>query len=119
MEKDKNLPKKNNFPELEEEDEDSEEEFEISTKFCPYLQARSFFQKFFPKNVTLEYLENFHKNNPQSKNLEVKPKPNSGIDVDKLSDEEIKNYNTGSNLFVLGNIQFQDALEDLTLNFNV
>jgi len=42
-------------------------EFEISTKFCPYLQARSFFQKFFPKNVTLEYLENFHKNNPQSK----------------------------------------------------
>ena len=67
MEKDKNLPKKNNFPELEEEDEDSEEEFEISTKFCPYLQARSFFQKFFPKNVTLEYLENFHKNNPQSK----------------------------------------------------
>ena len=67
MEKDKNLPKKNNFPELEEEDEDSEEEFETSTKFCPYLQARSFFQKFFPKNVTLEYLENFHKNNPQSK----------------------------------------------------
>lgn len=67
MEKDKNLPKKNNFPELEEEDEDSEEEFEISTKYCPYLQARSFFQKFFPKNVTLEYLENFHKNNPQSK----------------------------------------------------
>ena len=67
MEKDKNLPKKNNFPELEEEDEDSEEEFEVSTKFCPYLQARSFFQKFFPKNVTLEYLENFHKNNPQSK----------------------------------------------------
>ena len=67
MEKDKNLPKKNNFPELEEEDEDSEEGFEISTKFCPYLQARSFFQKFFPKNVTLEYLENFHKNNPQSK----------------------------------------------------
>ena len=67
MEKDKNFPKKNNFPELEEEDEDSEEEFEISTKFCPYLQARSFFQKFFPKNVTLEYLENFHKNNPQSK----------------------------------------------------
>ena len=67
MEKDKNLPKKNNFPELEEEDEDSEEEFEISTKFCPYLQARSFFQKFFPKNVTLEYLENFHKNNPKSK----------------------------------------------------
>ena len=58
-------PKKNNFPELEEdEDEDIEQDFELSAKFCPYLQARSFFQKFFPKNATLEYLENFHKNNP-------------------------------------------------------
>ena len=67
MEKDQKIPMKNNFPELEEEDEDSEQEFEISAKFCPYLQARSFFQKFFPKNVTLEYLENFHKHNPKSK----------------------------------------------------
>ena len=62
MEKDNKKPMKNNFPELEEEDEDSEQEFEFSAKFCPYLQARSFFQKFFPKNATLEYLENFHKN---------------------------------------------------------
>ena len=67
MEKDKKMSMKNNFPELEEEDEDSDQEFELSAKFCPYLQARSFFQKFFPKNVTLEYLENFHKHNPQSK----------------------------------------------------
>ena len=67
MEKDKKISMKNNFPELEEEDEDSDQEFELSAKFCPYLQARSFFQKFFPKNVTLEYLENFHKHNPQSK----------------------------------------------------
>ena len=67
MEKDKKMSMKNNFPELEEEDEDSDQDFELSAKFCPYLQARSFFQKFFPKNVTLEYLENFHKNNPQSK----------------------------------------------------
>jgi len=67
MEKDKKMSMKNNFPELEEEDENSDQEFELSAKFCPYLQARSFFQKFFPKNVTLEYLENFHKHNPQSK----------------------------------------------------
>ena len=45
MEKDNKKPMKNNFPELEEEDEDSEQEFEFSAKFCPYLQARSFFQK--------------------------------------------------------------------------
>ena len=62
------IPKKNkNFPELEDdEDEDEylEEDYELSAKFCPYLQARSFFQKFFPKNATLEYLENLYKNNP-------------------------------------------------------
>ena len=59
-------PKKNNFPELEEEDEDDDEEqdLEFLAKYCPYLQARSFFERFFPKNATLEYLENLHKNNP-------------------------------------------------------
>ena len=65
---DQKIPKKNkNFPELEDdEDEDEylEEDYELSAKFCPYLQARSFFQKFFPKNATLEYLENLYKNNP-------------------------------------------------------
>jgi hypothetical protein len=65
---DPKIQKKNkNFPELEDdEDEDEylEEDYELSAKFCPYLQARSFFQKFFPKNATLEYLENLYKNNP-------------------------------------------------------
>ena len=65
---DQKIQKKNkNFPELEDdEDEDEylEEDYELSAKFCPYLQARSFFQKFFPKNATLEYLENLYKNNP-------------------------------------------------------
>ena len=44
---DSKAPKKNNFPELEEEedDDDIEQDFEISAKFCPYLQAKSFFQK--------------------------------------------------------------------------
>ena len=59
------IPKKNNnFPELEDEDEEEEQDFEFAAKFCPYLQARSFFQKFFPKNATLDYLENFHKFHP-------------------------------------------------------
>ena len=70
---DSKAPKKNNFPELEEEedDDDNEQDFEISAKFCPYLQARSFFQRFFPKNVTLEYLENFEKYHPKSKYLSL------------------------------------------------
>ena len=70
---DSKAPKKNNFPELEEdeEDDDNEQDFEISAKFCPYLQARSFFQRFFPKNVTLEYLENFEKYHPHSKYLKL------------------------------------------------
>ena len=70
---DSKTPKKNNFPELEEEedDDDIEQDFEISAKFCPYLQAKSFFQRFFPKNVTLEYLENFEKYHPKSKYLSL------------------------------------------------
>ena len=37
------------------------------------------------------------------------------VDTSEMSDEEIKNYNTGSQVFISGNIQFQDAMEDLTL----
>ena len=63
---DKKIPKKNNnFPELEDEDDDDYElDFELSAKYCPYIQARSFLQKFFPKNATLEYLDNFEKYHP-------------------------------------------------------
>ena len=39
-------------------------EDEISSMYCPYLKARSFFKRFFPKNADLEYLENFHFQNP-------------------------------------------------------
>ena len=42
-----------------------------------------------------------------------------GVDVTKLSDEEIKNYNTGSHVFIYGNIQMQDAMEDLKLTLNM
>ena len=42
--------------------------------------------------------------------------PYKVLGVDRnASDEEIKNYNTGSQVFISGNIQFQDAMEDLTL----
>lgn len=42
-----------------------------------------------------------------------------GVDVDNLTDEEIKNYNTGSYVFIAGNIQLQDAMEDLKLTLNL
>lgn len=36
-----------------------------------------------------------------------------GIDIDTLSDEEIKKYNTGTKVFIKANVQFLDAMEDL------
>jgi hypothetical protein len=38
-----------------------------------------------------------------------------GIDVSEMTDEEIKVANTGSNVFITGSIQIQDAMEDLDL----
>ena len=64
MEENKIPIKNNNFPELEEEDEEEDiNEYEDFAKFCPYLQARSFFEKFFPKSEALKYLENFNSQN--------------------------------------------------------
>ena len=57
---DKKNAKKNNLPELEDDSDIEDWEDEIASTYCPYLKARSFFTKFFPKNATLEYLENFH-----------------------------------------------------------
>lgn len=42
-----------------------------------------------------------------------------GVDTSEMSDEEIKNHNTGSQVFISGNIQFQDAMEDLTLELSM
>ena len=61
---DKKEYKKNNLPELEDDSDIEDIEDEISTTYCPYLKARSFFKRFFPKNADLEYLENFHFQNP-------------------------------------------------------
>ena len=60
---DKKDTKKNNLPELEDDSDIEEMEDEISATYCPYLRARSFFKRFFPKNADLEYLENFHLQN--------------------------------------------------------
>ena len=64
MEDEKN--KKNDFPELEDDSDIEDLEDEIAATYCPYLKARSFFYKFFPKNPTLEYLEKFHLQNADS-----------------------------------------------------
>lgn len=36
-----------------------------------------------------------------------------GINVDSLSEQRIKEYNTGSNVFAMANVKFLDAMEDL------
>jgi hypothetical protein len=37
-----------------------------------------------------------------------------GVDVSLLSDQQIKEYNTGDNVFALANAKYLDAMEDLT-----
>ncbi len=37
-----------------------------------------------------------------------------GVDVSALSDQQIKEYNTGDNVFALATVAFLDAMEDLT-----
>lgn len=39
-----------------------------------------------------------------------------GITTEDMSEQEIKEYNTGSNVFVKANVKFVDAMEDLDLN---
>ena len=38
-----------------------------------------------------------------------------GIDIDTLSEQQIKETNTGSNVYATGKVQFVDAMEDLDL----
>ena len=64
MEEDKKYFIKKDLPELENDSDIEDMEDEISSMYCPYLKARSFFKRFFPKNADLEYLENFHFQNP-------------------------------------------------------
>ena len=64
MEEDRKYFKKKDLPELENDSDIEDMEDEISAMYCPYLKARNFFKRFFPKNADLEYLENFHFQNP-------------------------------------------------------
>ena len=73
MEDKKENKKINNFPELENDSDIEGIEDEISAKYCPYIKARNFFKRFFPKNATLEYLENFHLQNPHIINTSKYP----------------------------------------------
>lgn len=40
-----------------------------------------------------------------------------GADVENMTDEQIKTYNTGSNLFLAGTVSLLDAMEDLQIKF--
>lgn len=42
-----------------------------------------------------------------------------GVDVDEMSDEEIKRANTGSNVFLRATLSILDAIEDVTLKINI
>ncbi len=42
-----------------------------------------------------------------------------GGDVSDMDETALKKYNTGSSLFIKGNVEILDSTEDLTLNFNV
>nr|WP_302599625.1 phage tail sheath subtilisin-like domain-containing protein [uncultured Cellulosilyticum sp.] len=42
-----------------------------------------------------------------------------GVDVEALSEKEIKEYNTKDKVFLASNIKILDAIEDITLNINV
>ena len=42
-----------------------------------------------------------------------------GADVDSMTDMQIKTYNTGSNVFLLGKLSMLDAMEDLILDFSL
>lgn len=42
-----------------------------------------------------------------------------GVDVDALSNDEIKRYDTGDKVFLSAKISLLDAIEDITLNINI
>ena len=42
-----------------------------------------------------------------------------GIDTSDYTEEQLKNANTGSKVFASGGVQFQDAMEDLTLSLSM
>lgn len=43
----------------------------------------------------------------------------SGVDISTLSDQQIKEYNTGDKVFLTGSVQPLDAMEDMSLNFSM
>ena len=43
----------------------------------------------------------------------------TGVDIEQLTEQQIKRANTGSNVFATGNIKFLDCIEDLNLNLNM
>ncbi|MCT4593582.1 MAG: phage tail sheath subtilisin-like domain-containing protein [Anaeromicrobium sp.] len=42
-----------------------------------------------------------------------------GVDVDNMKEQEIKEYNTGSKVFVKAQVKFLDAMEDLAMEINM
>lgn len=43
----------------------------------------------------------------------------TGVDTDNMNDDEVKVYNTGSQVFLKSSISILDAIEDITLNISI
>lgn len=43
----------------------------------------------------------------------------TGLDTDEMSDQEIREANTGTHLFLSGSLKILDAMEDVDINFNI
>ena len=58
------MKEKENFPEIEDDIDIDEDVF---STYCPYLKAKKYFNYFFPKDPTLDYLEDYYKNQKDKK----------------------------------------------------
>lgn len=72
--------------------------------------VNSYFKELVKENILDPSGENLAEINIQAQSDYLNSK---GIDTSKLSQQQIKEYNTGSKLFVKANVKFLDAMEDL------
>lgn len=72
--------------------------------------VNSYFKELAKENILDPSGDNLAEINIQAQSDYLQSK---GIDISKLSEQQIKEYNTGSKLFVKAQVKFLDAMEDL------
>lgn len=73
--------------------------------------VNAYFKNLAKIDVLDPYADNLADTDAETQRLYLAGK---GVAVDSLSDQDIKEYNTGDNVFMLANVKFVDAMEDLT-----